>query len=63
MHLPKRCGRQRLRLERGERLGYANAELGLDDHRDLFERERLDVVLQPRQRFGVARRQQVGPAG
>ena len=60
MNLAERRGGDRLRLEHPEALGQPDAELRLDDALDLGERERLDVVLQPRQRLDVGGRQQIG---
>ena len=44
-----------------ECLRQSRAELLFDDSSDVGERERLDAVLQPRQRFEVGRRQQIRP--
>ena len=44
-----------------ERLRQARAELFFDDPLHVSERERLDAVLKPRQRFEVCRRQQIRP--
>ena len=60
--LPQGRRRQRHLVERGEHPRDPHAQLAGDDLLDLREGERLDVVLQPRQRLGVRRRQQVHAA-
>jgi hypothetical protein len=59
VHLAERGGGQRLLLELREEVADLAAELGLDDLGDDVEPERLGVVLEPRQRGGVRRGQQV----
>ena len=59
MHLPKGGGGHRRDIEIRERFRHSDAELGGDDLLDLVERERLDLVLQPRERFEVSLRHQL----
>jgi hypothetical protein len=63
MHLAQRGGRQRRRLELGERLGDPDAELLHHDSLDLRERKRLDLVLEPRERGEIGRWQEVRARG
>ena len=60
MHLAERGRGDRRRVEFDERLRHANAQLLLDDPLDVRVRERLEVVLQARERVEVGLRQQVG---
>jgi hypothetical protein len=46
MHLTQAGGTERFRVEEVEELADPAAELGLDDARDLLERNAADVVLQ-----------------
>jgi hypothetical protein len=61
VHLPERGGGDGPGLELGERLRDADAQLGRDDLLDLGEGERLDLVLEARERVEVGLRQEVGP--
>ena len=54
MHLAERGRRHRRDVEIGKRFRHTNAELGRDDLLDFVERERLDFVLQPGERFEVS---------
>ena len=62
MHLRDRCGGERFRIDEGKRGGEALAELFGEDLLYLGEWHRLDVVLQPRERLGIGRRDDVGPS-
>ena len=63
MHLAERGGGNRQAIEFDERVRDADAELLANGPLDVFVRERLDVVLQPRERIQVGRREQVGARG
>ena len=63
MHLRDRRGGERPRLDDGEGLRQAHAQLLCQDFLDFAEAERLDIVLQPRERIGVDRRDDVGTSG
>ena len=61
MYLTERRRGHRLAFEARKGLGDADAELRRDDLLDPFVSERLDVVLQPRERLEVRLRQEVRP--
>jgi hypothetical protein len=63
VHLAQRGRRHRLRLELGEGLGEPDAQLRADDGLHVHERERLDLVLEPGQRFHVGEGKDVGARG
>ena len=60
MHLSERGGGERPFLEHRECLRKPHAEVRLDHLLDFFERHRLNGVLQPRERFEIGGRQQIG---
>lgn len=60
MDLTERGAGRRCGVERLERLAEPSADLGRDRCLDLLERDRLDIVLQPRQRAEVHGWQEVG---
>ena len=59
VHLAERCGRERSGVELGEGLRDPDAQFLGDDSFDLREGERLDVVLQARERVDVGDGEQV----
>ena len=63
MHLAERGGGNRQAIELEEGVRHADAQLLANGPLDVFVRERLDVVLQPRERVQVRRRKQVGARG
>lgn len=60
VHLSQRCGGERFRVERREVLRDAQPQLLADDALDAGVGERIDRILEARQRLEVRRRQQVG---
>ena len=63
VNLSERGGGHGRRVELGERLRDAHAQLGVDDLLDLGERERLNLVLEARERVNVGLRQEVCARG
>lgn len=63
MHLAERRGGDRLGFENRKQLRQLDADLRFDDPFDVGVGERRHIVLQPRERVDIRRRQQISAAG